>query len=423
MEATLRIAMLTNLFHPVATGSSVHVRGLASALVAAGNDVIVITPRLTKQLPEFEVVDGVKIYRIPALHLPKMQIALNFPWLNWTFWPANIRRIGQILTDNAIDVIHVHNHMFDMAFTGAWLRRRRNIPLVVTLHTLIKHASAHYDFVLGAVDRLFLKNVVIDGADVVIAPDKNMANYAADRFNRNDAELITYGLDAPEPVDAAKVERVRSEFGLAGKRVILSLGHVHAIRNRHELIRAMPRIIERIPNVKLLVVGGIFDESPIRLASELGISDHVVFAGAQPRERIGAFLAAADVEAHWLTQSDAANTSPGIASMEAMNAGLAVAIVSPQDIYGPNLLRDGENVIVVNRDDIADISSRLISVLEDPERARLIGKNAAAMCTERFSWPAIASQTLDAYRHAIEIEAMAHSSQDAARERAAWHGS
>lgn len=400
-EASLRIAMLTNLFHPVSTGSSVHVRGLARSLVAAGHEVIVITPRINKQLPEFETLEGVKIYRIPALHLPKMEIALNFPWLNWTFWPGNVRRIGQILNANAIDVIHVHNHMFDLAFAGSWLRRHNKLPLVVTLHTLIKHASKFYDFILGSVDRYFLKKVVIDRADILIAPDNNMLEYAADRFSRFDAKLITYGLDTPESVDSAKVERVRQEFGLVGKRVILSLGHVHAIRNRHELIRAMPHVISQIPDARLLLVGGIFDESPMQLAEELGIAEYVVFSGAQPRERIGAFLRAAHVEAHWLNQSDAAHTSPGIASMEAMNAGLAVVIVSPLDIYGPGLLRDGENVIVVNPDDVGDISARLIAVLENPDLARAIGKSASELCAQRFSWPTIASQTVDAYRRAI----------------------
>jgi len=53
--------MFTNLFAPVASGSSIHVNGLSRALTAKGHDIVVIAPRLTKNHPPLEIVDGVKI--------------------------------------------------------------------------------------------------------------------------------------------------------------------------------------------------------------------------------------------------------------------------------------------------------------------------------------------------------------------------
>jgi hypothetical protein len=116
------VAMMTNLFHPIATGSATQALGLARALVAAGHRIIVITARLDPDLPDEEVFDGIRVYRLPAIHLPKMAISLNFAWLNWTFWPANLRRMVEIIRENHVDVLHVHNHMFDMAFAASILK-------------------------------------------------------------------------------------------------------------------------------------------------------------------------------------------------------------------------------------------------------------------------------------------------------------
>jgi len=400
-EKPLRIAMMTNLFHPVATGSSTQVRGLAKALAALGHQVIVITAHVDSATPTHERMDGFEVFRIPALHLPKMAISLNFPWLNWTFWPKNLKRMEAILREHRIDLLHVHNHMFDMAFAGRVLGRRLGLPLVVTMHTVIKHANAAYDALLRFVDGWFLRQMVVRHADCVVCPDNNMNAYVVERFQRTDTRVVTYGVDEPDFVDEAEVEALRREYELSGHKVIVSIGHVHAIRNRHELVRALPLLERRIPNVKLLIVGGVFDGSPEKLSKELGVNDHVIFAGAQPRRRISAFLRVADVEAHWLNQDEGTWSSPGLASMEAMFAGLPVFTVAPANIYGDGVLVNGRNVLLVQRDDIEALADKLCSVLSDAGLAASIGAEAEKTCQRYFSWPHIAQRTSGIYRELV----------------------
>ena len=153
----LRVVMFSNLFHPVASGSSVHSRTLTAELVKHGCDVTMITARLTKDSPEYECVDGVHIHRLPSLRLPKMSISLNFPWLNATFWPANIRRIEAILDQRQPDVLHLHNHMFDLGLSAAIVKRRRKLPMLCTIHTMIRHPSPLCNAILVPADRWFLR--------------------------------------------------------------------------------------------------------------------------------------------------------------------------------------------------------------------------------------------------------------------------
>lgn len=400
----LRVAMLANLFRPVVSGSSTQVEGLARALALQGHHCVVITAHVDPNTPSREVIDGFEVHRIPALHLPKMEISLSFPWLNWVLWPKNLRLIENLLKEHRIEVLHVHNHMFDMAFVGAILRRRLHLPMILTMHTVIKHANAGYNAILKFFDRVLLGSLVIRRADRIICPDNNMRAYLESRFGMMKSDLVTYGVDPPRPVLDEELNEMRRAYQLEGRRVIVSVGHVHAIRNRHELLRALPAVIERVPNVKLVIVGGVFSNSTTDLVAELGIGEHVIFVGPQERSKISAFLKLAEIEAHWLNQDEGTWASPGLASMEAMYAGLPVLTVSNEGIYGAGVLKDGENIVLIQREQIEALSERLYELLSRPELARSIGARAAETCDAHFSWPMTARSTAAVYGGAMRAK-------------------
>jgi glycosyltransferase involved in cell wall biosynthesis len=393
----LRVVMFSNLFHPVASGSSVHSRTLTAELVKHGCDVTMITARLTKESPEYECVAGVHIHRLPALRLPKLPIALNFPYLNATFWPANIRRIESILDQRQPDVLHLHNHMFDLGLSAAIVKRRRKLPLLCTIHTMIKHASPLCNAVLVPADRWFLRRAVIGNVDTVISPDANMTKYITEAFRR-DSCLIPYGVEAPAAPTAEAIERLRKQHDLAGKRVILSLGHVHEIRNRKDLVAALPAVLAQIPNVVLLIAGALSTQTPVKLAQQLGVSHAVRFVGAVPHADVSGLMAIADLEAHWLNQDAVENTSLGIASLEAMAAGKSIVAAANVDTYGPGVLRNGENCILVAPNEPAKLATLLVDLLRDDARRQNIGRKAAQTIREHFSWNAICRRTIEQYR-------------------------
>jgi len=135
------VAVLSNLYSPLVTGSSVHASTLAAKLVERGVSVIVFTAHVDKNAPEHEIVNGVEVFRLPCLKLPKLPIAVNFPWLSVTMLPSNISRMRQIMQERGCELIHVHNHMFDMALNGVILSKKLKIPLVLSIHSFINHPN------------------------------------------------------------------------------------------------------------------------------------------------------------------------------------------------------------------------------------------------------------------------------------------
>ncbi|MCZ6895462.1 MAG: hypothetical protein O7H40_15630 [Gammaproteobacteria bacterium] len=66
----LRIAMLTNLFHPVATGSATQILGSSRELASFGHHVVVVMAQVDPSTPDYEVMGGFKISRLPRYACP-----------------------------------------------------------------------------------------------------------------------------------------------------------------------------------------------------------------------------------------------------------------------------------------------------------------------------------------------------------------
>ena len=397
----LSICMFTNLYRPVVSGSSTQTEILARELVNRGHEVVVITAKVLDSA-DYEQVDGVHIYRLPAYRLPQIPIGFNYPWLSFTFTPGNLKRIKTILIRHHAQVLHLHNYMFDLAFSAVLMRRWTKKPLFVTIHTYFRHPSPFYNLFFLPIDRIVLKNLVIRQADCVVCPDYNVKEYVNDVFGKVNNALIPYGITLPKS-EQGLAETLREKYHLQGKRVVLSLGHVHALRTRKDLVEAMPYILKEFPNTILLIVGTVASDVPSSLAEQLHVSDSIIFTGPVPHSHIPAYLELSDLEAHWLNEKESSKTSLGIASLETMLAGKVVLAAANLDTYGPGVLKSGENIIVVEPNQPAQLAQTVIGLLKDARRREEIGGNARRTIIEHFSWDSICAQTVEAYRKEMKL--------------------
>lgn len=399
----LRIAMLTNLFYPVVSGSATHSRGLARALTELGHHVIVITAHVDKTTPRHEVIDGFEVYRIPAIRLPQMPIALNFSWLSWTLWPKNLRRIKNILKQHDIQLMHIHNHMFDMALSGVLLQKQLKIPSIVTIHTVIRHNIRLFNLLLYPADRVILRHAVMRHIKSVICPDENVKQYVREAFGRKDGAIIPYGISLPSHPGSDIESQIVEQFQLAGKRIFLSLGNVNVFRNRLTLIRAVAEIRTRFPDFLLLIVGAMGDQRSVDLVKELQLEETVRFTGAQPHEHISIYHKLAELEGMWFEQVEADKHSIGIAAMEAMLAGKPVLTVSNINTFGENMLKNHQNIVNLKSGDKEEVIEVLCQLLENPDKSHAIGEQAKYFASEHFTWPKIAAKTAAIYQSHIAV--------------------
>lgn len=400
-QPQINVLMLSNLYPPIVSGSSTQVNFLSKELVRQGHSVVVVTGKIDESSKEYEVVDGVTIYRLPVFRLPMLKIALNFPYLSYTFTPGNLRRIKEIIHRHQINVLHLHNHMFDMALSAVHLSKKLKLPLVTTIHTVIKHVHPLYNAILTFADRVILRYLVVRHNRVLIAPDMNNVEYIQEAFGNIPQAIIPYGIavasDSLQDLQGEIVER----YTLKGKQVILSLGHVHDLRNRKDLVEAMPYVLEEFPDAVLLLVGAVSTSVPGDLARSLNIEKNIIFAGARPHREVFALLQIATIEAHWLNQDIPEKTSLGIASLEAMSQGKVVLAAANVNTYGKGVLRHNENVIIVEPNKPKELASTIIELLRDRDKRERIGRNAKQTIEEYFSWQKVAEKHSELYSSLI----------------------
>lgn len=396
------VCMFSNLYPPVYSGSSTQCSQLSRELVSRGHEVIVITARVDAGAPSYEKIDGVHVYRLPAFHLPKMGIALNFPWLNSTSVPGNAHKVAEIFERHNPDVIHLHNHMFDLAFQAVRAAHQFKKPLVITIHTVIKHPNPIYNWLLSPLDRLFLYYLVVRQADLLLCPDATIVGYVSDAFGFVNKALLPYGITLMPKPSLESIESIRRKYNLGDGPVIVSLGHLHEIRNRKELIQILPDLLARYKGLKLMIVGDVGTNSAEMLASKMGVQDAVIFTGSVPHTDVSAYLGVSDLEAHWFQENNPQNKTLGIAALEAMGAGKVVFGTADEDVYGKGVLRNGQNVMLVNLNNLKDITSKLLELLENNRKRDAIGEQARQAISDHFSWESVCKQTLDVYASVME---------------------
>lgn len=391
----MRICMFNNLFPPVESGSSHFTFMLAKMLAARGHDITVIAAHI-RGTAAHEQMEGLDIHRLPCFLLPQLQIAHNFKYMSYTFFPANLRRLLKLCQEKQFDVLHQHGQIFDTALSSVYLARKLHIPLVTTIHTPVRHTMPFYSHLLAFLDKTIVKRLIINQAQLVIAPDQTVVDNISERYQHHWVEEVPYGVDyfdaSPE-----RGQEVRNKYNLGTRPIILSLGHVHNLRDRCDLISAMPEIIKHVPDVHLLIVGDVYTQKPVGLAESLGIKSHVTFTGGVPHKEIGGYLAAATIEAHWFRSQPAL----GIAAMEAMSIGKPVVVCVGVDDFGVGVLKPGENIMIVQSGSLPSITDAILRLLCDQELRERIGENGRRLIAERFSWDSVVDRMEIAYQQLL----------------------
>ena len=345
----------------------------------------VITAQYEKSLPSSENQHGIQIYRLPCLVLPQMSIAHNFKWMSFTFTPRNVRRIFNILSDKKVEILHLNGHIFDLALSSVLARLRLSIPLVLTIHAAVQHPDPKFGAILKALDCHFVRRFVVRFCDEITVPDTNYQKYVAERYHRQDVHLVPYGMDFP--IEAPNLnEQSREKFTAGAAPLIVSLGHVHEIRDRCDLIKAMPYVLDKYPRALLLIIGEVYTRKPVQLVDSLGLRHAVSFTGALPHETALGLVKIADIEAHWARKGIA---GLGIASLEAMALEKPVLAFAKSDLIGSVEIENWKHLVIPPRDNPGKIANILIRLIADKALRRQIGEHAKNFVQANYSWQAV----------------------------------
>jgi len=174
--------------------------------------------------------------------------------------------------------------------------------------------------------------------------------------------------------------------------VVLSLGHVIFVRDRIPLIEALPALLEKRPDVAVVVVGTVYDDRFARRAEELGVRHALVVTGGVPRDAIRDYLAIAAVETH-----DLQGYGLGTTSLEAMAAGVPVVAVVQPDNYPGVELRSGRNLVIVPPHEPRALADAILRLLDEPAWADDVARGEQQLIDAHFTLDRIVDEHVAVY--------------------------
>lgn len=220
-----------------------------------------------------------------------------------------------------------------------------------------------------------------------------VSDYTASRMHAlgvvpRESAVIPNGADESQfgPVPPAEALAFRRARGLEGARLLVTVGSVHERKGQDVVIRALPAIRERIPEIHYVVAGSPFRADAFgALARELGVADRVHFLGVVDQREIMRALCAADLFVMTSQHTpDGDYEGYGIAVVEAALCGRAAVVSDNSGVM--EAIEPGETGLVARISDPASTAEQIIELLGDPDRLARMGVLARERALASKTW-------------------------------------
>jgi glycosyltransferase involved in cell wall biosynthesis len=261
------------------------------------------------------------------------------------------------------------------------LLHRLEIPLIVTLHTILKTPSYNEKAVLTEVCKMAQKIVVMSHKAIEFLvriydiPKEKIA-------------LIEHGV--PDIYFNPKISK--KEFKLEKKKVLLTFGFIGRSKGIETVIKALPEVVKKYPGIIYIVLGkthpNVLRHSGeeyriflLRLVKNLQLEDHVIFLNEFIDERdLFKYLYACDIYiTPYLNESQITSGTLSYA------VGVGAAVLSTPYWHAAELLDNGRGRLF-NFNDSDDFARILAELLDNPEELNEL-KNKAGDYGKKITWP------------------------------------
>ena len=380
-----------------AGGMNVYIDELAATLAGRGIDVTVFTRRTDPQLPAtVETSRGYLVEHVEAGPARRLPIPDLLEWVG-VFAKKVTSAIAGRPSGMQADV--VHSHYWLSGWAGLIVKQAAGLPLANSFHTLgrVKDATRRPGQPPEPLLRIAAESEVIARSDCVIASTEFESFELIDHYGADPSRLCInppgIDLDLFGPGDA---RAARSQLGIDEAPTVLFVGRIQALKGLDVAIKALGVARERIPAIRMLIVGGPSGptgESEYRMIEQmvrrLGLDDAVSWWGVQPHHRLPAFYQAADV-----LVVPSRSESFGLVAAEAQASGLPVVAAKVGGLR--HVVRDGASGILVDGWDPADYGKALLRILESPTLRQHLAAGALES-GRRYGWETVTNRLLQLY--------------------------
>lgn len=377
----------------------------AQSLIQAGHEVFLLC-RQTGNALDKETIHSINVIRIrlePSFLTRRFVYACQVTTFKHPLWEKAIRNA---VREHNIEVIHVHD--LPLAATATSVAGGFGLPVIADLHEMYSAAYKLYAKSLWKRRLLDLmrwkqqEQQCLTKADRVITISEGGRDFYLENYEFPPDKLVvvmnTVDLDEfySFPIDQKIIERYRPYF------LITYTGSVSGPhRGIQTAVAAMPKIVSRIPNARLLVVGGLSKATLLRWIDADSARDamekYLILAGWQDHSSFPSYISASSVciVPHVISsvQTDAAVPNK---IFEYMAMAKPVIVSSGRALQ--KIVEESGAGLIYPSGDADAFADAVIRLHDDKDLARKFGKAGLAAVKARYSWEAEAKKLIVLYQ-------------------------
>jgi len=373
------------------------VRDIAIHASKFGNNIILYGPRPKKE--DLKSILKSKVKFIPTkvrsiftsgekiedqfLEKPRLEMFKHFF--------LTIFETFRLIRSNDIDLIHAH-WVLPSGFICSLMSFLLKKPLIITAHG----RSIYFDPKLGKTVpkkgyvRLMYK-LIFGRMRKIVAVSKYIREIILNLgITSSKIKLIYNGTNIDQFQPNISGEKIKTELKLKNSFNLLTIRKFFYRKGLQYLIRAIYLVKNKIPNIKLIIIGyGPFESYLKRLTEKLHLQDYILFLGMIQNQNLPPYYAASDV---FVIPSLAEGF--GVAAAEAM--AMELPLIST-NIKGLIEVSDSTNAIVVPPADEKAIAEAIIKLWQDPQLREKLGKAGRQKIINKFNWDRAGKEYNDLY--------------------------
>ncbi|MGI9666179.1 MAG: glycosyltransferase [Acidimicrobiia bacterium] len=384
--------------HGNAGGMNVYLDRLSKTMANRGVEVTVFTRRTTTDAAgTTEVVPGYRVVQIDAGPPDRLGVAELVPHVRG-FAAGVMDWIDE--RQESFDI--VHSHYWLSGRTGVRLKRRLDVPLANSFHTLgkVKDALRGAGEAASSDERLLTEEEVIANSNCVIASTPYEFEDLLEHYGASPERLCVSppGVDHDIFSPGSQAE-ARSALDFGDERIVLYVGRIQRHKGTSRAVEALADMPERDAEgrpIVLHIVGGASGadgeaelEACQRLVATHALSDRVRLFDPVRHPVLVDHYRSADV-----VIVPSRSESFGLVAAEAQACGIPVVASNTGGL--PFLVNASESVLLVDDGDPRAFASAMRAILDHPSFAERLGRGAVEF-SERFSWDATATRMLELY--------------------------
>lgn len=363
----MRILHVLDHSIPLQSGYSFRTLAILEQQRALGWETEHLTsPKHTRPFVAEEEIEGWRFFRTPpnigvlsALHVVR----------EWMMMRNTERRLMEIARQVQPDILHAHSPVLN-AIPALRVGKRLNIPVVYEVRAFWEDAAASHGTGGESGPRYqatrALESWALRRSDAVTTICEGLrADIIARGISADRVTLIPNAVNMDEFTSGGSPDpELARSLGLTDKIVLGFLGSFYSYEGLHHLCRAMPHILARRPDVKLLLVGGGPEEERLKiLAADLGLADKIVFTGRVPHDEVQKYYDLVDLLVYPRIPIRLTELVTPLKPLEAMAMNKPLIA---SDVGGHReLIVDGKTGNLFKAGDVTDLANTVLRVLEN----------------------------------------------------------